>query len=326
MPELVTDNDNAAAEQQAVVRPGGVRGKYINNSDLANSGIQIDDSRSQSQTTDQAVHSDFDEAAAALAAENAPVVTEEQQTEEQEEAETTEEQEDQQTDTRYIEDPGEFQPSDYSFDITIYDADGQKPKTVKVTSIEQWEELLEGEPNLGSSLAVNKAFRQAQKMESSLDADRQTWEKAKSEYDEAVKNQEQFDARNTQIFNEMQYLIGRGNLPKLTQEEMNRLDWGDKAVLSAHPNIKPHADLLAFMTSENKTRIKAGLAPLNSALDAYNAMQLDTRRTEDVDRKRQQGENRRLASARVSGASSAPLTSSAPKGISVGRTGLGILR
>lgn len=320
--------DTGTEEQQPVViQPGQVRGKYISNDPAAASSLKVEEH--QLQSTDAKVRNDFEEAANAIAAENAPVVPDEEQQEET--AETNEDdeqqtQEEQQPETQYIEDPGEFQSNDYSFEVTVLDADGNKPKTVKVTNIEQWEELLDSEPNLGSSLAVNKAFRQAQKMESGTESDRKAWEEAKAEYDKAVENEALFEQRNSQIFNEMQYMINRGNLPKLTQEESNSLDWSDKAVIAAHPNIKPHNELLTFMRTENLTRLKAGLAPLNSALDAYNAMQLDTRRQQEVNNKRERGEARKEAGARISGTSSAPISSNAPKGVAVGRVGLGILR
>lgn len=320
--------EGAEEQQQTVIRSGQVRGKYISNDPANAPGLIIAEPPRATVDAQGAIKNDFEEAAAKLAEENAPEqsVEDEQEEENVDTAVEQQEEEIEQPETQYIEDPGDFQPNDYSFEVTVYDEEGNKPKTVKISSIEQWDELLESEPNLGSSLAVNKAFRQAQKMDSGIESDRKAWEEAKEEYDDAVKNQEQFEQRNTQIFNEMNYLINRGSLPKLTQEEMNNLDWNDKAVLAAHPNIKPHNDLLAFMRTENATRLKAGLAPLNSALDAYNAMQLDTRQQQEVDRKRQQGEARKAAGARVSGATTAPITSNAPKGVAVGRVGLGILR
>lgn len=221
---------------------------------------------------------------------------------------------------QYVEDPGEFTPSDYSFDVTVISEDG-KGKSVKITSIQQWEELLDSEPNLGGSLAVNKAFRQAQKMESGQERDYQQWEQQKQEYEQAVKDEEVREQRNNSIFNEIRYLTDKGDLPKLTQEETDKLNWDDPAVVKAHPNIAPHKELLAYMRKENASRVKAGLQPLTSALDAYNAMQLDTRRSADVQAKKQAGEARKAAGARVASGSTTPISSAQPKGIAVGRVG-----
>ena len=218
-----------------------------------------------------------------------------------------------------IEDPGEFQPSDYSFEVTVYNEKGEKPKNVKIGSIEEWEKLLEDEPNLGSSVAVNRAFRAAQKMESGIERERQEHEQRTKEYQEAAQAEQVRQERNQSIFNEMSYMMNRGDLPKLTQEEMNNLNWDDPAVLKAHPNIAPHKELLAYMVKENKARAKSGLPGLSSALDALNAMQVDTRRQADIEAKKAAGEARKAAGARVSSASSMPLSAAAPRGIAVGR-------
>src|SRR5882762_4440574 len=75
-----------------------------------------------------------------------------------------------------VTDPGDFAPNDYSFEVPIYDAEGKNPKTVKITSIDQWEEFLETDPNLGSGSAVLKAERQAIRMEASLEREREAYE------------------------------------------------------------------------------------------------------------------------------------------------------
>lgn len=307
------DNKQEQAPEQA--QP--VRGKLLSEQESHEWGQEIRIEEKQVKTEANALRNEFEQSANnqgddAADQEDEP---EEQHTPDDEAVAEPE------TEVTYIEDPGEFVPKDYSFEVTTFDSEGKKPKTTKVTSIEQWEELLEKEPNLGSSLAVNKAFRQAQKMESGIERDRQDWEKDKQEYDQAVENQKQVDERNTNIFNEMSYLIEKGDLPKLTAEERDKLDWSDQSVIKAHPNIKPHAELLAFMRTENAARIKAGLQPLNSALDAYNAMQLDTRRSADVAAKQRAGEARKAAGARVSSGNSTPLSAEQPKGIAVGRVG-----
>lgn len=226
-----------------------------------------------------------------------------------------------QTQVVEIEDPGEFKPQDYSFEVVTFDEDGKKPKTVKVTSIEQWDELLEGEANLGSSAAVGKAFRAAQKMDANLERDRAAHESAVKEYEAAVESSQVRTQRNDNIFNEMNYLIGKGDLPKLTVEERDNLDWDDGDVVKAHPNIKPHKELLNYMRRENGTRDKAGLAPLSSVLDAFNAMQLDTRRKADTEKETKVAEARKQAGARVASGSPGPTSAVSPKGIAVGRVG-----
>lgn len=319
-----TNVQGSTTDEQPPAGPQQVHGKMLTEEESHEWGNLVEVNEPEAKTEQNVLRKEFEDAASIEQEEAAETATDEQTEAEQEE----EQSEPEEVETQYVEDPGEFQPSDYSFEVAVYDNDTNRQHTVKVTSLEQWESLLEemdskGE-NMGSSLAVNKAFRQASKMETGLERDKADYDKQKAEYEQAVANQQQMEQRNTQIFNEMNYLINRGDLPKLTQEEMNNLNWSDKAVLSAHPNIKPHAELLAFMRKENETRAKAGLAPLNSALDAYNAMQLDARRNQDIQTKKQAGEQRRQAGARVASASQAPIAASAPKGIMIGRVGRGL--
>jgi hypothetical protein len=302
-------------------KPAEVHGRILTDEESHAWGQEVQIEEKAAKTEQNALKEEFQ---AAAKGENEAAEAAAEEAEDAEDAEETEEAELEQPETVYIDDPGEFMPKDYSFDVVTYDEDGNKPKVVSIKSIDEWEKLLESEPNLGSSLAVNKAFRQAQKMENGLDTDKREWEQKKAEYDEAVRNQEQQEQRNTQIFNEISYLMDKGDLPKLTNQEMNSLDWSDKAVVKAHPNIKPHADLLAFMRKENASRLKAGLNPMQSAMDAYNAMQLDGRRDQDESRRQQQAEARKAAGARVSSGSSTSMSSGAPKGIAVGRVGRGL--
>lgn len=220
-----------------------------------------------------------------------------------------------------LNDPGEYKSADYSFSVTVFDAEGNKPKTIKVNSIEQWDELLESEPNLGSSAAVSKSFRAAQKMENNLERDYDNWSKQTEEYQQAVQQEQTRIQQQDSIFNEMQYLSTRGDLPQLTNEEMNQLDWEDKAVVKAHPNIAPHRELLNYMRRENTNRAKNKLQPLSSVLDAFNAMQLDTRRKSEVEARKAAGEARKQAGARIAGTTPNPVSSATPRGVAVGRVG-----
>ena len=251
------------------------------------------------------------------------IATEESEEEKPEESESEkiEEQLPAPVETIEIEDPGEFTPQDYSFEVVTYDDEGKKPKTVKVTSIEQWDELLESDPNMGSSAAVGKAFRKAQKMEIGIERDLAEYEVKKSEYEAAVESEQLKTQRNDTIFNEMQYLMDKGDLPKLTNEELTNLDWEDAAVVKAHPNIAPHKELLNYMRKENASRTKSKLAPLSSVLDAFNAMQLDSNRQKVEENKTKVAEARKQAGARVASGTPGPGQAVSPKGIAVGRVG-----
>lgn len=221
-----------------------------------------------------------------------------------------------------IEDPGDFTPQDYSFEVTTYteDKDGNlsKPKTVKVTSIQQWEELLADDPNLGSSLAVNKAFRAAQKMESNLESDQKAHDAKKTEYDKAVADQAQSEAVTNTWANEINYLEENGDLPKVPAKFKN-VPWvGANADKDALENdaVKAQIDLLEYMRKENVKRRKLGLSDLGPE-GAFSRRALDTRKKTSDDNREKADTARKAAGARVAGSSPNPVTV-APKGIAVG--------
>lgn len=221
-----------------------------------------------------------------------------------------------------IEDPGVYSPQDYSFEVVTYteDKDGNlgKPKTIKVDSIAKWEELLADDPNLGSSLAVNKAFRAAQKMESNLESDQKAHELKKAEYDKAVSDQAQSEATTNAWANEINYLEERGDLPKVPAKFKN-VPWiganADKEALKDEA-VKAQIELLEYMRKENTKRRKLGLTDL-SPEGAFNARQRDTRQKKSDDTKKKSEEARKEAGSRIAGSSPNPVTV-APKGIAVG--------
>lgn len=221
-----------------------------------------------------------------------------------------------------LEDPGDFVAQDYSFEITTYteDKDGNlvKPKTVKVKSIEQWEELLADDPNLGSSLAVNKAFRAAQKMESNLESDQKAHDAKKTEYDKAVADQAQSEAVTNAWANEINYLEENGDLPKVPAKFKNVAWVGADADKEALKNdaVKAQIDLLEYMRKENLKRRKLGLTDLGPE-GAFSRRALDTRKKASDEVKTKADDARKAAGARVAGSSPNPVTV-APKGIAVG--------
>lgn len=222
-----------------------------------------------------------------------------------------------------IEDPGEYKAPDYSFEVTVYseDKDGNlvKPKTIKVDSIDKWEQLLADEPNLGTSLAINKAFRAAQKMESGLDADRKDYDKRKAEYDKAVADDSQSKAQIKSWENEIAYLEDRGDLPKVPAKFKN-VSWigtnADKEAL-ADESVKVHVELLEYMRKENIKRRKLGLGDLGPE-SAFNARMRDSRDEQANNAKKKAATARKEAGSRVSGSTSNPMSAAAPPGIAVG--------
>lgn len=239
---------------------------------------------------------------------------------EPEKPETTEETttEPEPEDVVYLDDPGDFTPKDYSFDVVTYDEEGKKPKTHKIKSVEDWDNLLEGDPNLGSGSALLKAQRLATKLETNTDRDQAEWQKTKDEYDKALADQNRNEAVTNTWANEIAYLEQNGSLPKVS-EKFKNVPWAganaDKDAL-ADENVKAQIELLDYMKKENGKRRKLGLSDLGPEA-AFNARLRDMGEKKASEDKKKSGEARKEAGARIAGSTPNPVTI-APKGIAVG--------
>ena len=175
--------------------------------------------------------------------------------------------------TVYPVDPGDFVPQDYSFDVTVFNEDGKKPKVVKIKTIEDYEQLLDNDVNFGSAVAVMKAQRLAAKLELNQERDLREYKTKKDSYDSQIKEINQTQESNTQIASEINYLVAQGKLPELSAD-LQVANWSDPTV-AAKPGIKEHVELLKYIVKENALREKSGLHSRMTIIDGYNAMQLD---------------------------------------------------
>lgn len=217
-----------------------------------------------------------------------------------------------------IPDPGEFSPSDNSFEVTVFDDEGKKPRTLKIKSIEEWDELLEQDPNFGSAAKLLKAERMADGMTRKAESEKKDWDVKKQAYDaEQSEIQQRTEATNTMVA-EINYLIGKNQLPAVDKKYENA-DWSDPEV-AKQPGVKEQLALLSYMKKENRVRSKAGLKPLTSLIDAHNAFRLEKGNEVAQDNKRVLGQARKDAGARVAGATSSPNVK-APSNIMVGQGG-----
>jgi hypothetical protein len=215
-----------------------------------------------------------------------------------------------------LEDPGEFTPTDRSFEVMIYDQDGKNGKPVKITSVEQFEQLLDEDKNFGSAAALLKAQRLAGKMELGLEREKADHDHKKALYDE---QQEAVKANNdwlNQRQAEMTYLVSKGELPAVPKKYANA-DWSDPEV-AKQPGVKEHIALMKYFKEENAARAKAGLAPFSGLIDAFNQYDRDQARKALRETGDKSLEARRAASSRVAATTPAPV-SAAPKGVMVGR-------
>lgn len=215
-----------------------------------------------------------------------------------------------------LEDPGEYEPADYSFEAVVYDEDGKNGKTVKITSVEQFEQLLDEEKNFGSASALLKAQRLATKMESNAERDKGEHDKQKAAYEAQQIAVDQQNAVVNQAAAELNYLVTKGKLPVVAKEYVSA-DWSNPEV-AKQPGVKEQLELLKYMGKENASRRKAGLADLTPTT-AFTEMRAEAAEAKLRDGADAAGVARRAASARVAGTSPAP-TSAVPKGVSVGRS------
>lgn len=217
-----------------------------------------------------------------------------------------------------VPDPGEYQPKDYGFTITTYDEEGKNGKTVTVRSLEQWDELIEAEPNFGTASQLLKAQRAATRMEASLERDKYDYEAKKSAYDESKAQVEQETKALTTMMAEVNYLVSKGKLPAVPTKYANA-NWADPEV-AKQPGVKEQIALLSYMKKENNARLKAGLPGMGSVLDAFNAYQVERGTQQTQVQAEEQGKARKQAGARVAGNTPAPVAH-IPKGIMVGPGG-----
>lgn len=217
-----------------------------------------------------------------------------------------------------MEDPGDFQPKDYSFEVTVFDAEGKAGKQVKISSPEAWDELLETDPNLGSAAALAKGLRLASKMETNLDRDKADFDTLKETFTKHTQEAESRVAATNNMVAEINYLIESKELPTIDPKYKDA-DWTNPEV-AKQPGIKEQVALLTFMRDENNRRTRLGLKPMTSVLDAFNAYERANSKTQQISAQKLAGEQRKAAGAIVAPASPSAQTA-APKGISVGRGG-----
>lgn len=187
--------------------------------------------------------------------------------------------------TPKVEDPGEFKPGDYSFEIKTTDG-----KTVKITSQEDIEEFaakLDEKPELVSASQYTLFNRKSVSLDQGLANDKSRYEAQKAEYDKEQTLIEDNNKKIVQLNNEMNYLAKNGNLPEIT-DELNASDWSDPKV-AEEPAVKARIEILRWMEAENAKRVEAGLERVTSAVDAYNTMQLEAlkqQQSDDVSREK----------------------------------------
>lgn len=210
-----------------------------------------------------------------------------------------------------VQDPGEYTPGDYSFEVVLKDG-----KTKKISTPEQAEALADDPDNFETPKQLMEFINKQNKMNTSLDRDREKYDTQKKTFDDQTASEsERLETINT-LANEFKYLEDKKMIPKVPAE-YRAADWTDPEVANK-PGVKEQIDLLNYMTKENASRKKAGVKELSSAIDAYSGWQLEVSKSKEADETKAAGEARKAAGARVAGSSPAQQGSFVPKGIAVG--------
>lgn len=249
-----TEGTDQLSEEDLELLAGGVKGELIDNPDpLATDGEKV-----------EAIEEDEAGGAKEVkpGTETPPPPVTDVKTEEVKQAATATQ-----------EDPGDFKPGDYSFEVKTSDG-----KTVKISTPEEAEAFaakLDDDPSIVSASQFLALGRKTAAMEQRLEQDRKVWEDDKKKFDAQQEQGKAREKTTEQWGKEINYLRGTGKLPTITPEQ-STADWSDPEV-AKQSGIKEVMDVFKWMETENGRRVQAGLAPMQSFLDAYRGHQEETR-------------------------------------------------
>lgn len=217
-----------------------------------------------------------------------------------------------------VEDPGEYQPADYSFEVTLKDG-----KTVKISTPDEAEKIADDPDNFETPKQLMDFINKQNKMNRNLDKEYEKWESQKKTFTEQLETETERRETIETYVGEFNYLVSKGLIPTVPKEYVDA-DWNDPEI-AKQPGVKEQMALLDYMTKENAVRAKAKVKPITSIVDAYNAWQMDeghqkseAKKKADEEAHRAAGEARKTAGARVAGVSASNQAPYVPKGIAVG--------
>lgn len=195
------------------------------------------------------------------------------------------------------EDPGDFKPGDYSFEVKT--TDGKTHKISAPEDIDSFAAKLDDDPELITASQFSIFNRKSALMEQGIASDKKEFDANKETFDKEQAVQETRESALKQWNNEINYLAKEGKLPDIS-EANNRADWSDPEV-AKDPAVKARLDLLAWMNQENEKRMSAGLEPTKSLVDAFNNRRLEQIETKDKEQEKTDTQKRRERGSRVGG-------------------------
>lgn len=214
------------------------------------------------------------------------------------------------------EDPGNFKPGDYSFEIKT--ADGKTHKLSTPEDVDAFAATLDDNPESITASQFALFNRKAVVMEQGIASDKKVYETDKGEFDKQTALTETRETQLKQWNNEINYLSTEGKLPEISVAN-NKADWSDPEV-AKDPAVAARLDLLEWMSTENEKRMLAGLEPMTSMVDAFNNRRLEQIDSQDEEDKKSDTADRRRRGGKVGG--NAPYSpEAAPKNSIVGKGG-----
>lgn len=205
-----------------------------------------------------------------------------------------EQQTQQPTQPQTLEDPGNFQPGDYGFDVVL--ADGTNVRIEKPEDIDKLPES----PEFANVKDHTAFITNYSRMVNGIDNDRRKYDDDKKAFDE---QQGQVQAREefvTQLDNSFKYLESKGKLPGVPAQYADA-DWNDPEV-AKQPGVKERIEVIQYMARENAERTKLGL-PSMTALEAFSELRNKGFEEQQAQKTQKQNELRKQRGSMVAGAS-----------------------
>ena len=214
-----------------------------------------------------------------------------------------------------VEDPGEFKPSDHSFQIEL---DGKTYTVKSDEDVEAIATLIDEKPEIITASKFIAFNRQVSQMEEAIKREKADYDKKSEEYKEQSERQQTL-ANQLEVWSkEFDYLTDKGNIPAVAKEYVDA-DWTD-AEVAKQEGVKERIEIMKWMEAENNRREKAGLQSMTSFVDAYTAMQLENMKKGSASADKKEKQARRAKGAMVG--SSAPYSqTNVPKGEIIGEGG-----
>lgn len=199
-----------------------------------------------------------------------------------------------------LDSPGDFQPKDYAFDVTL--ADGSTIRVEKPEDIDN----IPADADFGTPANLAKMQAAYTKMVVGIENDKRDYDARVEAFNKQEESTKELETRIEVMVNELNYLENKGKLPKVDPKYADA-DWSDPEI-AKQPGVKERLELLEFRAKENAERERLNLSPM-SLLEASREMAAQVAEQAETDRQQKQAALRKQKGAMVSGPTGMPSTS-----------------